>query len=295
VNLAEGHFSEWQRGLFTDPRVEIHAEDGRNCLRRSAETFDLIVSDLFTPWKAGTGNLYTLEHYRTAAARLEPGGRYVQWMPLYQVSQRELAIIARTMDEAFGQVTLWRGDLFPNRSIVALVGEEGLRPLEPDRVVARVGDHLADAGPDAPDPEDEQIEAMVLRLYAGNVTASGVFDDAELNTDDHPRIEYLAPRTHRAARAGTADLLVGEHREALHQRLVDSLPPSRDPYLARLDDRQRGYVEAGRQRSRFAWLEDQGRDDDAAVAWDRYEELSPRGSEEHLSPARLLLTGRASR
>jgi spermidine synthase len=291
VELAERHFADWQYGLFEDPRVEVHAEDGRNCLRRSDETYDLIVSDLFTPWKAGTGNLYTLEHYRTAAQRLEPGGRYVQWLPLYQVSEQELAIVAATMDEAFEQVTLWRGDLFPNRSIVALVGEDAPRPLDPSVAVDTVRELVGDPGLGDPELSDEQIEAMLLRLYAGNVTASGLFDGAELNTDDHPRIEYLAPRTHRAARTGTADFLVGEHRDELYGRLADALPPGRDPYLAGLDDRRRGDVEAGRLRSRIAWLEDQGHD--AERLRDRYERLSPPAGDDQLSPARLLLTRRA--
>lgn len=43
--------------------VSVRAEDGHHCLRHSATDYDLIISDLFTPWKAGTGNLYTLEHY----------------------------------------------------------------------------------------------------------------------------------------------------------------------------------------------------------------------------------------
>jgi spermidine synthase len=291
VELAERHFADWQHGLFDDPRVEIHAEDGRNCLRRSDETYDLIISDLFTPWKAGTGNLYTLEHYRTAARRLEPGGRYVQWLPLYQVSEQELGIVAATMDEAFDQVTLWRGDLFPNRSIVALVGEDAPRPLDPAVAVDTVRDLVGDPGLGDPELSDEQIEAMLLRLYAGNVTASGLFDDAELNTDDHPRIEYLAPRTHRAARTGAADFLLGEHRDELYGRLAEALPPDQDPYLVALDARQRDDVEAGRLRSRIAWLEDQGRD--AQRLRDRYEQLSPPGSGDQLSPARLLLTGRA--
>jgi spermidine synthase len=295
VDLAEAHFHEWQHGLFEDRRVEIHAEDGRNCLRRSPETFDLIISDLFTPWKAGTGNLYTLEHYRTAAERLEPGGRYVQWVPLYQVSERELAIIARTMDEAFAQVTLWRGDLFPNRSIAALVGTDDPTHLDPADAVTTVRDLLDEPGLGDPTLTDDQIEAMALRLYAGNVTASGLFDAAELNTDDHPRIEYLAPRTHRAARAGTVRLLVGEHRDELYEHLAGALPAAEDPHLAGLDDRQRGYVEAGRLRSSYAWLRDHGRDEAADRAWERYRELSPPGTEEQLSPAGLLLTGRARR
>ncbi|MEN9232135.1 MAG: fused MFS/spermidine synthase, partial [Thermostichus sp. DG02_5_bins_236] len=106
VDLARKHFTPWIMGLFEDPRVTIYAEDGRNCLSRSRDTYDLIISDLFTPWERGTGYLYTLEHYHMAAQRLEPNGVYVQWIPLYQVSEREMGIIARTLSEVFPQVVM---------------------------------------------------------------------------------------------------------------------------------------------------------------------------------------------
>ena len=241
VELASIHFRPWTEGLFDDPRTTIHAEDGRNCLRRSRDRFDLIISDLFTPWKAGTGNLYTLEHFRTASSRLKPGGLFVQWIPTYQVSEKEFEIIARTMDEAFEQVVLWRGDLFPAQSIVALVGQNRARPLDPS-VAVRHGRMLA-ANPDLP---ADLLEAVALRFYAGNISASGLFDEAPLNTDNRALIEYLAPRTQRRVQSGQARWLTGDQLGLLYERLIRSPGLRNDPYLARLTDAQLDYVMAGR-------------------------------------------------
>jgi spermidine synthase len=284
VDLAEAHFGRWVNGLFDDPRVTIHAEDGRSCLRRSPERYDLVISDLFTPWQAGTGNLYTVEHYRTARDRLTPGGRMVQWIPLYQVSDRELSIIAATMDEVFGQVTMWRGDLLPERSIVALVGEVAPAPLDPADLTAH-----ARALPAAEDMDDAELEALLLRHYAGNVSRTGLFADAPRNTDTRPRIEHLAPRTQREVRAGRASFVVGEERETLYAALREALPADDDPYLSRLDDRQRGYVRAGDAASRAAWLSAAGRDDEAAELRAEEARLVPEGALEQRSPARRLL------
>jgi len=286
VDAAERHFAPWTEGLFTDPRVEVHAEDGRTCLRRSDERFDLVISDLFTPWKAGTANLYTLEHFETARQRLEPGGRFVQWLPLYQISDTELGIIARTMDEAFEQVTLWRGDLYPRRSIVALVGQADDAPLEPG-AIAEQGRAAAGVG----GLDDADVEALALRHYVGNVTATGLFADRPLNTDARPRIEHLAPRTHREARAGgDAAFLVGEEREDLYLALRTALPVEEDPFLAALDEDQRGYVHAGHSYSRHALLDDLGRPDLAAPYYAEFLERSPQTSVDDLSPARRLLS-----
>ena len=270
VRLASAHFGPWAEGLFKDERVEIHAEDGRNCLSRSPETYDLIISDLFTPWKAGTGNLYTLEHYRNAARRLNEGGLFVQWVPTYQVSETEFGIIARTMDEAFDQVVLWRGDLFPVQSIVALVGQNRAEPLDPEVPIAH-GRALA-GNPDLP---DDLLAAVNLRFYAGNISASGLFDDGPVNTDNRPLIEYQAPRTQRAVQAGKARWLTGDQLGLLYERLIQNPGVDRDPYLANLSRDQRGYVIAGRSYFHYGVYRMAGRDEQAAMLLDDFLARTP--------------------
>ena len=286
VALSERHFGDYTNGLFDDPRVTVHAEDGRNCLHRSADTYDLIISDLFTPWKAGTGNLYTLEHYETARERLNPGGAYVQWVPLYQVSEREFGIIANTMDAAFDQVVLWRGDLYSSRSVVALVGHPDATTLAPAALVSQ-----GRAVHDDPAMDDDFYESVVLRFYAGNITASGLFADWPLNTDNRPLVEYTAPQTHRMVRSGDASFLVGSHRNALYDALAEQAPPKGDPYLQELTSAQLGYIRAGRDYSTYRLLNHQDRTDDAQPFLDRAMEQSPPSAREarDISPASRLL------
>ena len=238
VDFAEAWFGAYVNGLFSDPRVTIHREDGRQCLARSPASYDMIIADLFTPWRAGVGNVYTVEHYRLAASRLNPGGAYVQWMPLYQVSRPEFEIIANTMAQVFPELTLWRGDLYPERSILALVGRNEPAPLDPATLAAR---WRAMTDEDTP---DEVLIDRALKFYAGNA-ASGLFAHAPVNTDDHPLIEYLAPRTHRAVIAGHARFLVGPERDRLYAELLDAMPPATDPYLARLTPAQQALPVAG--------------------------------------------------
>lgn len=283
IRAADEHFAPWTNGLFDDPRADIRAADGRTCLRRSDETFDLIVADLFNPWDAGTGDLYTAEHYRTAQQRLADGGAYVQWVALYQVTDDELGTIAATMDDVFDEVTMWRGDHYAQRSIVALVGRDDPEPFDP-AVAASQGRQLTDE-----DLPDRFHEALALRMYVGNVTASGRYADRPRNTDRQPVIEYTAPISQRAVRAGDATFLTGPAREELYDQLRDDVAYADDPALARLDDRQLGYVEAGRSYSRFRYLDRIGADE--ARGWlDDFLDRSPpeaRGVDD-VSPARRL-------
>ncbi|MGY6708470.1 MAG: fused MFS/spermidine synthase [Rhizobiaceae bacterium] len=279
VELAEKHFGPYTNGLFEDERVTIHAEDGRHCLARDPARYDAIIADLFTPWKAGTGNLYTLDHYRMAASRLKPGGIYVQWVPLYQVSAAELSIITRTMMEVFPQLTFWRGDLYPERSILALVGSMDEVPL--DMAVLRENARATSMNPERP---DAYFEAMGLKFYAGNA-ASGLFSDAALNTDDYPLIEYQAPRTHRAVLTGRAQWVTGLERDRLYGELHDLLPPASDPYLAGLDQTQLGYVDAGRIYAAYRGQHHRNENQAASESWQAFTGLTPPFARRPDSPA----------
>ncbi|NMG39593.1 hypothetical protein GRZ55_10100 [Chelativorans sp. ZYF759] len=279
VELAEAHFGSYTNGLFEDERVTIHAEDGRHCLARSTARYDAIIADLFTPWKAGTGNLYTLEHYRIASSRLKEGGFYVQWVPLYQVSMAELEIIARTMNEVFPQLTLWRGDLYAERSILALVGSTDEAPL--DISVLRENARATATNPDMP---DAYFEAMGLKLYAGNAR-SGLFGDAAINTDNRPIIEYQAPRTHRAVLTGSARWVTGLERDGFYRLLAEALAPSSDPYLAGLDEDRLGYVDAGRIYAAYRGQHHRGESEAAAESWQAFTTLTPAFARRPDSPA----------
>ena len=285
VELAREHFGPWINGLFEDPRVLVHAEDGRHCLTRTAERFDAIIADLFTPWKAGTGNLYTLEHYRLAAERLKPGGVYVQWIPLYQVSMQELAVIGATMAEVFPELTAWRGDLYPSQSIIALVGRNALEPLDPD-VLVRNGRYLLDRSEGAQDLRSpEYYEALGLRFYAGNPGHSRFFEGARINTDDRPWIEYWAPRTHRAVLAGSARWVIGEERDRFYTALLDALPTDADPFLQKLNERQRLHVEAGLRFALYQGIRDRESHVSARAAWLDFLEVVTTSTRSPDSPA----------
>jgi spermidine synthase len=238
VQASREYFPEWTRGLSTDPRVEIVAEDGRQYLAAADESFDAIISDLFVPWHAGTGTLYTREHFEIVRARLAPGGVFAQWLPMFQLSQRDFEVIARTLLEVFPHVVVWRGDFYANRPILALVASLESQHLRPEAVVHR-GQQLA------PELSDEAILAGVLPFYAGNLSAGrAVLGDGPLNTDEYPVVEYLSPRAQWSS-GGEPPWFVSVPLARFFERLHRAVPVPSDPYLRALSPTERGYVEAG--------------------------------------------------
>ncbi len=116
-------------GSYRDPRARVVIGDGRNHLLASRERYSMVNADLFLPYRRGTGNLYSREHFQIVRERLEPGGVFVQWLPLYQMTEREFGVIAKTMLAVFPQVSLWRGNFQPGAEIAAIVGHVDGSPL----------------------------------------------------------------------------------------------------------------------------------------------------------------------
>src|SRR5262249_47996382 len=145
------------------------------------------------------------EHFERIRDRLTDDGVFAQWLPLYQLSMREFAVIAHTMLEVFPLVTVWRGDFSASEPIVALVGHRTARPLDLDAVVDNV--RRRTGGADYP---AARARALALLFYVGNLTAARpLVAGAPLNTDDRPVVEYLAPSTPMEVIRGRAEWLTG--------------------------------------------------------------------------------------
>ena len=202
------------RGVVDHPKVEVRVGDARHFLQATDRRFDVIVSDLFIPWESETGYLYTVEHYRTAKRRLKPGGLFCQWLPVYQLGPRELEMIADSFAAVFPDVSLWWGHLDARRPIVALIG--GDAPLAAD--ASRVEDRLERLWKAIPVDGEIRTARDVFGLYLGHWQPRR---PDRLNTDEHPRVEFLTPVSHR-------------DQALLHG---DALRRYYDDVLARLPDR----------------------------------------------------------
>lgn len=221
-------------GVVDHPKVEVRIDDARHYLLATDRRFDVIVSDLFVPWESETGYLYTVEHYRTARGRLKPGGLFCQWLPVYQLGPRELEIIADSFASVFPDVSLWWGHLDARRPIVALVGAAGPLAADPAAIDDRLGRLWATV------PVDAAIGTAgdVFGLYVGHWRLRR---PDRLNTDEHPRVEFLAPVSHRDRALLHGDAL-REYYDGVLARLAEGRP-----FVSSADD-----PEGRRARQRLA-------------------------------------------
>ena len=228
--------SDLTNGLYQDSRASVVIGDGRNQLLANREKYSMINADLFLPYRRGTGNLYSLEHFQIVRERLNPGGVFVQWLPLYQMSEREFGVIAHTMLSVFPQVSLWRGNFQPGAEIAALVGHADLTPIPACTLDAGHDKRLAVEGATHLNMQELMLpinEQTILLFYGGNLTrAADLFEKYPLNTDDRPVIEFGTPRSlHQPAGADRPQFL-----ETRFSNLIDTIqsrtPPDEDPLLA---------------------------------------------------------------
>lgn len=263
IEASEKYFGRYNNRLFFDQRVRIIAEDGRNFLAASREKFDIIIADLFVPWRSGAGSLYTLEHYLSIRKRLRENGLFMQWLPAYQLSKYELLSIARTITEVFPQVTFWRGDFSSRKPIIGLLAQTGAVPLATDAQIFSEERKSKD-----------QERVPLLARYVGNMRA--LREELRMypvSEDDKPLIEYQAPITQRRQKSKQVQWITGDTLIRTMQHIQAFQPLDQDPYLTALSSAQRSLPKAGMYLHEAQVLKQEGRLTAASEAYARFNNI----------------------
>ncbi len=122
AEASERYFADANGGIFTDPRARVVIEDGRTYLASCVERFDVVVGDLFLPWRPGVGRLYSLEHFRAARRALRPRGLFCQMLPMYQFSRDQQQVVLNTFLQVFPKAHLFRLGFNAQMPVLAMVG-----------------------------------------------------------------------------------------------------------------------------------------------------------------------------
>lgn len=177
------------------PNVNLIIGDGRESLITSRQGYDVIVSEPSNPYRAGIASFYTEEFYKQAAAHLNPGGYFAQWVQTYEVSPAAVATVVNTMSRTFPALSYWSlsgGDLLllgslepQTHDVAALRNRAALHPFSTalqniQRVSGAEGllmMHLA----------NDRVTAPFLQSFSRSNLA--------INRDDTPTLEYMFART----------------------------------------------------------------------------------------------------
>ena len=226
VASAREHFAQSNRGIVGDPRAEMIVDDARQFVAASGESFDVIVGDLLVPWRPAEAALYSRDHLEQVRRALAPGGIFCQWLPLYQLSEEQAAVLVRTFADVFPSATAWRGGFRPDAPTLALVGHAPDAPLDAGAIDERVRRRAPALGGESP---FLQHSAGLWLFLVGPVRRDAAWlDGVRRHTDAQPWLELLhtwtSGRGIQGARASAfEERLAAESAEGTPLRTLDAL------------------------------------------------------------------------
>lgn len=188
VVKANRFFSSFNHDALKDERVNLIIDDARHHLTYHEQKYDVIISEPSNPWITGVSNLFTLEFFEIVKSRLKEGGIMSQWIQLNSLDTKELKVLLNTFKTVFPYVTVWASS--PQDLVV--LGSKSRMELDPSRTgsafqIRGIKEELQKVGIN--NPED-----LFGRYMMGDKELERFCRSAGLNTDDHPVIEFEAPK-----------------------------------------------------------------------------------------------------
>jgi spermidine synthase len=98
---ASRFFEHVNNRPLEQPNVRLIEEDARTYLASTSERYDVMISEPSNPWMAGASNLFTREFFTAARQAMHPGGRFCQWLQLYEIDPPSLRAIVAAFRSAF--------------------------------------------------------------------------------------------------------------------------------------------------------------------------------------------------
>ncbi|MCP4545201.1 MAG: hypothetical protein GY835_01895 [bacterium] len=178
---AARYYSDLNRNVVADSRLEIIPGDGRHYLQRTPKKYDLISCDPTHPI-LGSGNLYTAEYFSMCREHLNSGGMVSQYLPLHKLRTEEFMGIIATFHSVFPHSSVWLGHYH-----AVLLGS--LEPLQVD--FADWSAEVTSVGQDNYFYIDPYHFAATLMLDGDGIGALATA--SRINTDDHSYTEFFAP------------------------------------------------------------------------------------------------------
>jgi spermidine synthase len=175
------------------PKGRVIVSDGRNYVRLSRQTYDLVAVDPAPPIEsAGSVVLYTREFLTEGKARLRPGGVFMLWIP-YALPLDDFKEHVRTFAGVFGHVQLM---LSPGRHGVFMFGSDAPLDFTEANIRKVLGDPAAlrdlnDVPDHPPTDVDGWVEAVARSRWLGDDRLRAFVGPGPEITDDRPRSEYF--------------------------------------------------------------------------------------------------------
>jgi Spermidine synthase len=135
VEPAKRYFSKMNNDVLNDPRLHLIIQDGKNFVRLTDQTYDLIYSGPIHPQSnQGSAALYTRDFFEDCRKRLNPGGIHCLWLPMH-ITPEDYKVIVKTFQQVYPHSSMWMTTCSPNTIMhTHLIGSTGPLAIDFQRV-----------------------------------------------------------------------------------------------------------------------------------------------------------------
>jgi spermidine synthase len=186
-------FGPQNYSVFKDPRTRIIFDDARHYLMTTRDHYDIIASDPLDVFIKGTAALYTAEYFEAVKRRLNPGGYFSLYVPLYETDEPTIKSELETFFQVFPNATVWSNTRQGLGYDLVLLGQADPFTVNLDVVqerlqrpdYARVRESLRDIG--------MQSTSDLFGTYLSGAQGLRPWTrGAQINSDSDLRLSYLA-------------------------------------------------------------------------------------------------------
>jgi spermidine synthase len=183
VKACQLFFTPFNNDCLNDHRTRLIIQDGRNHLALTREKYDVIISEPSNPWMSGLSNLYSLDFFKLVRSRLNENGIFAQWIQSYEIDWDTFVLMGRTFKEVFPEgalIKLGPGDYM----LMGFAGQNGFDWKIPEKNI-----NYAHRSSNA-----SFFDYKFLAWFVVTEDFDHFFGEGPLHTDNHPRLEFSAPK-----------------------------------------------------------------------------------------------------
>lgn len=187
----------------------------RRFIVTTEQKFDIIAAEPNDVFAKANAALYTKEFFDAVRRRLNPGGFFAIYLPLYESDVPTVQSQLATFFAAFPNATVWANTREGQGYDMVLLGPAGPLNIDLDAVQARL--RRSEYAPVAESLREVGFLSALdlLATYTGGANDLGRwFKAAEVTRDGNLRLMYLAGRAIHAAQAGAMYREILSYREA---------------------------------------------------------------------------------
>ena len=184
LRLSAELFRDLNQNVRLDPRFQPLILDGKNQLRYSGDTYDIIMNDANYAVATASASLFTRDHFENGRDKLAPGGIFSTWMTT-DLHPEDFRIVLRTFQSVFPHAVLWMAPNCINKQVV-LMGSTAPLVIDWKKWQKR----FAAAAPGLATVNIGSPGDLAAALLLDEEGMARLCQGAAINSDDHPVLEF---------------------------------------------------------------------------------------------------------